>query len=103
MSDGVLNAENTSYVPLVFERHGSEEWVAPTPMGEIAYGEFQGIYEWRDRQRIDHTGGDQAVIVEGTLLVRSNCGGPARREGLLEACRRAMDRVAVPRRYKEQP
>ncbi len=102
MSDRVLHAENTSYVPLVFERHG-EKLYARTPRGEIAHGEAQGLYEWRHGKRIDYTGGDRPAALDGEWLDRSHnfYGRSARREGLLEAARRALDRVATPRRYKK--
>lgn len=48
-------------VPLVFVRSGSK-WYARTPEGELAYGEGQGLYEWRKhgRERVDHTGADRS-------------------------------------------
>lgn len=44
--------------PLVFERYGRKLY-ARTPGGEIAYGDGQGLYEWRDGERIHYSGGDQ--------------------------------------------
>lgn len=44
--------------PLVFVDHGVKLY-ARTPAGEYAYGDRQGLYEWRDGQRIDYSGGDQ--------------------------------------------
>lgn len=43
---------------LVFRRYGAKLY-ASTPAGEYAYGDSQGLYEWRDGQRIHYSGGDQ--------------------------------------------
>lgn len=45
-------------VPLVFERYGCKLY-AKTPGGEYAYGDAQGLYEWRGHERIHYSGGDQ--------------------------------------------
>ena len=45
-------------MPLVFVRYGCKLY-AKTPAGEYAYGDSQGLYEWRDHQRIHYSGGDQ--------------------------------------------
>jgi len=50
--------------PLVFVRHG-RKFYARTPGGEYAYGDGQGLYEWRDGQRIHYSGGDQQASSSG--------------------------------------
>jgi hypothetical protein len=50
--------------PLVFTRHG-RKFYARTPAGEYAYGDGQGLYEWRDGQRIHYSGGDRQASSDG--------------------------------------
>jgi hypothetical protein len=55
---------------LRFRRHGSK-WYAETPAGEYAFGDQQGLYEWRRidgrLERIDHTGGDRSHVIHGQM------------------------------------
>lgn len=37
------------------------KWYARTPGGEYAWGEYQGLYEWRNGQRIAYTGADMQI------------------------------------------
>lgn len=61
-----MEAEQTRrFVPLVFERYGRKMY-ARTRAGEWAYGDSQGLYEWRDGELIYYSGGDrQASDREG--------------------------------------
>lgn len=63
---------------LRFRRHG-EKWYAETPAGELAFGDRQGLYEWRDGRRIHYTGGDQTHVVDGQLTYGTPGGEPHRR------------------------
>jgi hypothetical protein len=69
-------------VPLVFKRSGAK-WFAETPAGELAYGDSQGLYEWRRVHlpgggmtcvRIDYSGGDQQAARNGQMLTRGTSG-----------------------------
>lgn len=51
---------------LVFRRYGSKLYAA-TPAGEYAYGDSQGLYEWRGHQRIHYSGGDQQASSRGGM------------------------------------
>lgn len=56
---------------LVFTTHGTKVF-ARTPLGEYAFGESQGLYEWtRDAKgrsiRIAHTGSDRTNVVDGQV------------------------------------
>lgn len=71
--------------PLVFSGFGSK-WFAETPSGEIAYGDSQGLYEWRRVRlpggwmtslRIQYSGGDQQASRDGQML-HSGPEGPGR-------------------------
>jgi hypothetical protein len=57
-------------VPLVFTRHGSK-FYASTPGGEIAYGDSQGLYEWRNGQVIVYSGGDRQASDPGGFWTTS--------------------------------
>lgn len=51
---------------------GTGKVYARTPLGEYAFGDAQGLYEWsRDAEdrpvRIDHTGADRTHIHDGRL------------------------------------
>lgn len=70
-------------MPLRFIRHG-EKLYAKTPGGEYAYGDSQGLYEWRDRLRIDHSGGDRQGSSDGRLWTASPYPEPMLR-GIREA------------------
>ncbi len=50
--------------PLVFEHYGVKLY-ARTAAGEYAYGDSQGLYEWRDGERIQYSGGDQQAASAG--------------------------------------
>lgn len=68
---------------LIGIRYGAK-WYFRTPMGELAYGEGQGLYEWRDGQRIDHTGGDQQAASGGRRHTMHSSSS-AKLRGLYEA------------------
>lgn len=53
-----IAARLKSAVPLVFTGYGVKLY-ARTPGGEYAYGDGQGLYEWRDGRRIHYSGGDR--------------------------------------------
>lgn len=60
-----LTAEElAATVPLRFIRYRSKLY-ARTPGGELAYGDSQGLYEWRDGKRIHYSGGDQQASSGG--------------------------------------
>jgi hypothetical protein len=64
MAELPLGALLERSVPLVFERCGVKLY-ARTPAGEYAYGDSQGLYEWRDGDRIHYSGGDQQAASAG--------------------------------------
>lgn len=74
---------------LVFATHGTKLY-AKTPTGEYAFGDVQGLYEWRRpdpegrAQRIDHTGGDRVGAKAGKAIRAGGDGSPSRR-GLTDA------------------
>ena len=39
--------------------NAGRKWYAETPSGELAFSDTQGLYEWRDGQRIAYTGADR--------------------------------------------
>jgi hypothetical protein len=51
---------------LRFEHYGSKLY-ARTPSGEYAYGDMQGLYEWRGSERIHYSGGDRQASSEGSF------------------------------------
>jgi hypothetical protein len=53
-------------MPLTFVPHGSK-WHAQTPAGEMAYGDAQGLYEWR---RVRVAGADPLLFPDGMMSVR---------------------------------
>lgn len=55
-------------VNLTFTRHGGK-WYAQTPRGEYAWSESQGLYEWRDGQRIHYSGADRQGSSDGQMWV----------------------------------
>lgn len=80
-------------MPLTFVAQGSK-WYAQTPAGEMAYGDAQGLYEWRRvsfdwpagsvlpgpgtiLQRIDYSGGDRQASDRGGMW-HSGPQGPGR-------------------------
>jgi hypothetical protein len=89
---GVIMPDDLPYsVPLVFTRSPSGHKVyAPTPAGEYAYSDSQGLYEWRrvfstafdDRGlpvpdfmiRIDYSGGDRQASDRDGFWSRGSSG-----------------------------
>lgn len=69
-------------VPLVFG-HGGVKLYARTPGGEYAYGDAQGLYEWRDGERIHYSGGDRQGSSHGRFWISGGSLGAdlARRPG----------------------
>jgi len=39
--------------------NAGRKWYARTPTGELAWSDQQGLYEWRNGQRIAYTGADR--------------------------------------------
>ncbi len=63
---------------------------AETPMGEYAYADRQGLYEWRNGERIDHSGGDKQISSNGQLWIAGlPCKTGPKTRGIQEALRRA--------------
>lgn len=57
---------------------GAHKVYAETPGGEWAFSDQQGLYEWRDGDRIDYSGGDkQAADSNGRWTL---CGTPGPRQ-----------------------
>lgn len=61
-----------------FTRYGTKLY-AETPQGEWAFGEYQGLYEWRAGERIDYTGADKQAAVNGGRLIMCATPGPKQR------------------------
>jgi hypothetical protein len=68
MAELTLGALLECSVPLVFERCGVKLY-ARTPAGEYAYGDGQGLYEWRDGERIHYSGGDRQGSSHGRFWI----------------------------------
>jgi hypothetical protein len=58
-------------VPLVFTPNGNKLY-APTPAGEYAYSDAQGLYEWR---RVPYAGPQAPGLPMTTMLVRIHYSG----------------------------
>ncbi len=58
---------------------------AQTPSGELAFGDSQGLYEWRNGVRIDYTGGDRQGSSGGQMWTS----GPVGMDPTPEALRHA--------------
>lgn len=63
---------------LVFVQHG-EKFYAKTPGGEIAVSPSGKVYEWRDGERIDYTGGDYQCSGDGVMWTMHSQEGPSLR------------------------
>lgn len=59
--EGIETAE------LTFIRHGQKLY-AKTPLGEIAFGDHGGLYEWVSGHRVQYTSGDRQAAAGGQML-----------------------------------
>lgn len=50
----------------------AEKWYAETPSGEYQISAACGLIEWRDGERIDHTGGDRQISDHRGLWTHSS-------------------------------
>jgi len=53
-----------------------EKWYSRTPTGEFAFSDFQGLYEWRDSERIQYSGGDRQASDHNGRWYMSGNGEP---------------------------
>jgi hypothetical protein len=87
-------------VPLVFADYGVKLY-ARTPGGEYAYADSQGLYEWRDGERIHYSGGDRQGSSHGGFwtsggnlaadLAREPASWPSRRGYVAALSRRRLN------------
>lgn len=72
-------------IPLVFVKpFAGDKRYAQTPMGELAYSDAQGLYEWHGGHRIDYSGGDKQCSSGGvrwTIGVPQGAGAQAKAAG----------------------
>jgi hypothetical protein len=68
LTEGDIGMLLARSAPLVFVNYGVKLYAA-TPGGEIAYGDSQGLYEWRDGERIHYSGGDRQGSSHGRFWI----------------------------------